>query len=160
KPRDPRVVWAALWRARRPPWNVYAPASGPGGGLYRSKDGGRTFQKVAGRGLPDDPGRIGIAVAPSDPRRIYAVIDADRGGLYRSDDEGATWTRASDDARIWGRGWYFGGVTVDPRNADAVYVCNTSMYRSTDGGRSFAPVKGAPGGDDYHELWIDPGRPE
>jgi photosystem II stability/assembly factor-like uncharacterized protein len=88
------------------------------------------------------------------------MVDAEQGGLYRSDDDGASWTRTSDDPRIWGRGWYFGGIAVEPRDANVVYACNTSLYRSTDGGRTFAPVKGGPGGDDYHELWIDPERPE
>src|SRR5512143_1738470 len=125
KPGNPRVVWAAMWRTRRPPWNIYPPSSGPGSGLYRSNDGGRTFARVAGHGLPDDPGRIGIAIAPSAPRRVYAMIDAAKGGLYRSDDDGATWSRASDDQRIWGRGWYFGGITVDPRRPDVIYACNT-----------------------------------
>src|SRR5262249_9021626 len=160
KPGDPNVVWAALWQTRRPPWYVYPPSSGPGGGLYRSTDGGVTWSPVKGNGLPDRPGRIGIAFAPSRPSRVYAMIDADAGGLYRSDDDGAIWIRASDDERIWGGGWYFGGVTVEPNDPDVVYACNTSVYRSSDGGRTFAPVKGAPGGDDYHELWIDREHPE
>src|SRR4029077_1460469 len=106
-------------------------------------------------------GRIGIAVAPSEPRRVYAIVDAEgEGGLYRSDDAGATWTHASGDSRIWGRGWYFGGVTVEAGNPGVVYACNTALYRSEDGGKTFVPVKGAPGGDDYHELWIDPRNPE
>ncbi|HUO18569.1 MAG TPA: hypothetical protein VMU44_02290 [Steroidobacteraceae bacterium] len=156
EPGNARTVYAALWQTRRPPWNVYPPASGPGGGLYQSHDGGVTWTELAGHGLPEQPGRIGIGVAPSQPRRVFALIDAPEGGLYRSDDAGAGWTRVSDDARIWKRGWYFGGVTVDPTNADVVYVCNTAVYRSEDGGRHFLPVKGAPGGDDYHTLWIDP----
>jgi photosystem II stability/assembly factor-like uncharacterized protein len=160
KPGDPRIVYAALWQTRRPPWDVYPPSNGPGSGLYRSTDGGGTWTEIRGRGLPAAPGRIGLAMAPSRPDRIYAMVDAERGGLYRSDDDGATWTLTSDDPRIWGRGWYFGGIAVEPRDADVVYACNTSLYRSQDGGRSFAPVKGAPGGDDYHELWIDPVNPE
>ena len=160
EPGNPRVVYAALWQTRRPPWNVYPPASGPGGGLYQSHDGGETWVELAGHGLPATPGRIGIGVSPSQPQRVYALIDAAAGGLYRSDDAGASWSRVSDDPRIWKRGWYFGGVTVDPTNADVVYICNTSMHRSTDGGRKFSPVKGAPGGDDYHELWIDPRDPQ
>jgi photosystem II stability/assembly factor-like uncharacterized protein len=160
EPGNARVVYASLWQTRRPPWNVYPPASGPGGGLYQSHDGGETWVELAGRGLPAHPGRIGIGVSPSKAQRVFALIDAVEGGLYRSDDAGASWTRVSDDARIWKRGWYFGGVTVDPADADVVYVCNTGVHRSTDGGRKFFPVKGAPGGDDYHELWIDPRAPE
>jgi photosystem II stability/assembly factor-like uncharacterized protein len=160
KPSDPKVIYAALWQTRRPPWSVYAPSSGPGGGLYRSTDGGDTWTPLVGHGLPEHPGRIGIAVAPSRADRIYALVDAEQGGLFRSDDAGATWTRVSSDARIWQRGWYFGGITVEPRNADVVYVCNTALYRSDDAGASFSPIKGAPGGDDYHTLWIDPADPE
>ncbi|HUL47513.1 MAG TPA: hypothetical protein VLV25_10485 [Steroidobacteraceae bacterium] len=160
EPGDARVVYASLWQTRRPPWNVYPPSSGPGGGLYKSQDGGRSWVELAGHGLPAEPGRIGIGVAPSRPQRVYALIDASAGGLYRSDDAGANWTRVSADARIWKRGWYFGGVTVDPTDPDVVYVCNTSVHRSTDGGRTFFPVKGAPGGDDYHTLWIDPRDPQ
>jgi photosystem II stability/assembly factor-like uncharacterized protein len=160
EPGRAAVVYAALWQTRRPPWNVYPPSSGPGGGLYKSVDGGLTWTALSGSGLPDHPGRIGLALSPSRPQRVYALIDAVSGGLYRSDDAGASWTRVSEDARIWRRGWYFGGVTVDPSNADVVYVCNTGVYRSTNGGRNFIPVKGAPGGDDYHQLWIDPLAPE
>jgi photosystem II stability/assembly factor-like uncharacterized protein len=160
RPGDPRVIYAALWQTRRPPWSVYAPSSGPGGGLYRSTDGGDTWTPLAGHGLPEQPGRIGLAVAPSRPDRVYALVDAPQGGLFRSDDAGATWTRRSFDTRIWQRGWYFGGVTVDPRNADVVYVCNTALYRSGDAGGTFSPIKGAPGGDDYHTLWIDPADPD
>jgi len=160
QPGDPDVVYAALWQTRRPPWSVYPPSSGPGSGLYKSTDGGRTWKDTGGPGFAAKPGRIGLAVAPSRPSRVYAMVDAAEGGLYRSDDAGATWSRISGDRRIWGRGWYFGGVAVEPRDPDVVYACNTVLYRSTDGGRTFLPVKGAPGGDDYHELWIDPERPE
>jgi photosystem II stability/assembly factor-like uncharacterized protein len=160
EPGNARVVYASLWQTRRPPWNVYPPSSGPGGGLYQSHDGGETWVELAGHGLPAHPGRIGIGVAPSRAERVYALVDAAEGGLYRSDDAGASWTRVSDDPRIWKRGWYFGGVTVDPTDPDVVYVCNTGVHRSTDGGRKFSPVKGAPGGDDYHQLWIDPRDPQ
>ncbi len=160
EPGHPNVVYASLWQTRRPPWNVYPPASGPGSGLYKSTDEGLTWTALVGHGLPDRPGRIGIAVAQSSPQRVFALIDAMEGGLYRSDDGGTSWTRVSDDHRIWNRGWYFGGVTVDPSSADTVYVCDTALYRSVDGGKHFVPIKGAPGGDDYHVLWIDPTHPE
>ena len=158
-PSHPKTLLAALWQTRRPPWNAYPPSNGPGSGLYRSDDGGDTWKPVAG-GFPTEKlGRIGLAYAPSDPRRVYALVDARPGGLWVSDDGGETWTAATHDRRIWERGWYFGGVTVDPSDANTVYACDVSMYRSTDAGRTFLPVKGAPGGDDYHELRIDPSNP-
>jgi photosystem II stability/assembly factor-like uncharacterized protein len=160
EPANPRVVYAALWQTRRPPWSVYAPSSGPGGGLFKSTDGGDTWVEITSHGLPSNPGRIGLGLSPARPERVYAIVDADDGGLYRSDDAGAHFTKTSADDRIWGRGWYFGGVTAEPKDADVVYSCNVSVYRSTDGGKTFATVKGAPGGDDYHELWIDPSAPE
>ncbi len=159
RPGDSRVIYASLWQTRRPPWSVYPPSNGPGSGLYRSTDGGDHWTPIAGHGFPEQPGRIGLALAPSRPDRVYALVDATAGGLYRSDDAGVTWVRVSSDVRIWQRGWYFGGVTVDPRDPDRVYVCNTAVYRSDDGGATFAPIKGAPGGDDYHTLWIDPADP-
>ncbi len=160
KPGDARTLYAALWQTRRPPWNVYPPSNGPGSGLYKSTDGGDHWTHITGGGFPTGVGHVGLAVAPSRPERVYAMVDAAAGGLYRSDDAGATWTRATDDRRIWERGWYFGGVTVDPRDADVVYALDTAFYRSTDAGRTFLPVKGAPGGDDYHALWIDAREPD
>jgi len=155
-PANPLVVYAALWQARRTPWSSYPPVTGSGGGLYRSSDGGRTWTELRGHGLPDGPiGRSGLAVARGG-NRVYALIDAPQGGLYRSDDAGATWLRVNADARLWERGWYFGGVTVDPKVPDTVYVADVALYRSTDGGRTVVPIKGAPGGDDYHSVWIDP----
>src|SRR5262252_5443545 len=156
-PADSQTIYASLWNTRRPPWSIYPPSYGPGGGVYKSTDGGSTWQQLT-RGLPTDGvGRIGLAVAPTTGTRVYAIVDAKDGGLYRSDDSGATWTKTSGDSRIWGRGWYFGKVVVDPKNADLVYVSNTGVYRSRDGGRTFGePFKGSPGGDDYHQLWIYP----
>jgi photosystem II stability/assembly factor-like uncharacterized protein len=155
-PQDSQTIYAALWQTRRPPWAVYPASNGPGSGLYKSTDGGAHWAQLT-HGLPSEGvGRIGVAVAPSEHNRVYAVVDAKDGGLYRSDDAGATWTKTDGEHRIWGRGWYFGIVAVDPKNADVVYVSNTSMYRSTDGGKMFAAFKGAPGGDDYHSIWIAP----
>ena len=140
-PQNPNTIYAALWQTRRPPWNVYPPSNGPGSGLYKSTDGGDNWTQLTS-GLPTEGlGRIGIAVAPADSNRVYALVDAKGGGVYRSDDAGKTWRLADNESRIWGRGWYFGGITVDPKDADIVYVMNTSTYRSTDGGASFTAIK-------------------
>ncbi len=155
-PHHPRVIYAALLQTRRPPWSVYAPSKGPGTGLFKSVDGGDTWAPVRGGFPVTGVGRVGIAVAPTDSNRVYAIVDAKDGGLYRSDDAGAHWSYVDREARIWGRGWYFGDVVVDPADKNTVYVSNTSVYRSTNGGASFTAIKGAPGGDDYHQLWIDP----
>ncbi|WP_199268698.1 WD40/YVTN/BNR-like repeat-containing protein [Cognatiluteimonas profundi] len=160
EPGNPQVIYAALWQVRRTPWNVYPPATGPGSGLYKSSDGGDTWTPMRGNGFPDHAGRIGIAVAPGDASRVYAIVDGDAGGLYRSDDAGAHWRRTSDDARIWQRGWYFGRIAVDPKNADRVYAMNTIVLRSDDGGAHFNAVQGDATGDDFHELWIDPTDPD
>jgi photosystem II stability/assembly factor-like uncharacterized protein len=156
---DPALhtVFASLWQTRRPPWSVYPPSNGPGSGLYRSRDGGVTWSALTGNGFPSEKlGKIGIAVAPSNPARIYAIVDAAAGGLYRSDDGGDSWRAIDTERRIWQRGWYFDHVTVDPRDPDVVYISNTSLYRSTDGGAHFTAIKGSPDGDDFHQLWIDP----
>ena len=152
-PTTSQTIYASLWNTRRPPWSIYPPSYGPGSGLYKSTDGGANWQPLT-NGLPTDGlGRIGIAVAPSNRSRVYAIVDAKEGGLFRSDDAGATFAKVSGDARIWGRGWYFGKIVVDPKNADLVYISNTGVYRSRDGGRTFGePFKGSPGGDD--QLWI------
>ena len=156
-PTTSQTIYASLWNTRRPPWSIYPPSYGPGSGLYKSTDGGANWQQLTS-GLPTDGvGRIGVAVAPSNRSRVYAIVDAKEGGLFRSDDAGATFVKASGDARIWGRGWYFGKIVVDPKNADLLYISNTGVYRSRDGGRTFGePFKGSPGGDDYHQLWISP----
>ena len=161
KPGNSQILYAALLQTRRPPWSIYPPSKGPGTGLYRSKDGGEHWELLTGHGLPSEElGRMGIAFSRSNPERIYLIADAKEGGLYRSDDGGENWARVSKDARIWGRGWYFCEVNVDSLDPDTVYVPNTSMYRSRDGGKTFTAVKGAPGGDDYHQLWIDPDFPQ
>ncbi|MGH8297168.1 MAG: WD40/YVTN/BNR-like repeat-containing protein, partial [Steroidobacteraceae bacterium] len=158
KPGDPKTIYAALWQTRRPPWSVYPPSSGPGSGLYISHDGGDHWIHVAGHGFPAHPGRIGLAVSPASPDRVYALADGPWGqaGLYRSDDGGRNWRHVSSDPRIYGRGWYFCALTADPKNADRLYVMNTIVLESRDGGAHFIALKGDPTGDDFHQLWIDP----
>ncbi|MEO8191977.1 MAG: glycoside hydrolase [Acidobacteriota bacterium] len=163
-PKNPQILYADLWAARQAPWEIGASFQAPGSGLYKSTDGGTTWKPLTA-GLPtiaEGLGRIGIAVAPSDSSRLYAQVDADaaHGGTYRSDDAGASWRRVNSENRIWGRGGDFAEVKVDPKNPDVIYAANTSTYRSTDGGRTFTAIKGAPGGDDYHTIWINPDHPE
>jgi len=161
EPGNPKTIYAALWQTRRPPWSIYPPSNGPGSGLYRSSDGGDRWEQITGHGLPSEGlGRMGIAFAPSNPKRIYLIVDAKDGGLYRSDDSGQNWQRVSNEHRTWQRGWYFGEVTVDPKNPDIVYLPNTTTFKSTDGGKTFTAFKGDPTGADYHELWIDPDEPQ
>ena len=162
-PQNPQTIYAAMWAGRRAPWSIGESYKGPGSGLYKSVDGGTTWRELGG-GLPtwaEKMGRIGLDVSRSDPNRIYALVDADKnGGLYRSDDAGQSWKLVNTDPRIWGRGSDFAEVRVDPRNRDVVYAANIATYRSDDAGASFTAIKGAPGGDDYHAIWINPEHPE
>ena len=160
-PSNAQTVYAVLWAARQAPWEIGESFKGPGSGLFKSTDGGSTWQPLTG-GLPtvaQGLGRIGIAIAPSDPRRMYALVDAKEGGVYRSDDAGANWQRVNHEERVWGRGSDFACVRIDPKDKDVIYIANTSTYRSMDGGASFTAIKGAPGGDDYHTIWINPDDP-
>lgn len=153
---NPNLLFTGTWHTRRPPWSTYAPIDGPGGGLFRSEDAGKTWTRLTGHGLPEgDWGRAGADVAP-DGKRVYALIQAKKPGLYRSDDGGDNWTLANDDPRLTSRAWYFNSVTIDPNNPDVLYVPNVALYRSEDGGKTISIVRGAPGGDDYHQIWIDP----
>ena len=158
-PRNSAVIFASMWASRRPPWTTGNGYDGPGSGLYKSTDGGNTWRQLT-KGLPGEPegiGRIGPAVSPSDPDRMYAWVNAKQhSGIYRSDDAGESWQPMNDEERVWGRGSDFGCVRVDPKNKDMIYVANTSTYRSTDAGKNFTAIKGAPGGDDYHTIWINP----
>jgi photosystem II stability/assembly factor-like uncharacterized protein len=158
KPGDSKTIYATLWQTRRPPWSVYPPSNGPGSALYISHDGGDHWHHIMGHGLPANPGRIGLAVSAAQPDRVYALADGPWGqaGLYRSDDGGARWQHISSDSRIWERCWYFCAITADPTNADRIYVMDTIVLESKDGGAHFIALKGDPTGDDYHVLWIDP----
>ena len=162
---NPQTIYAVLWTARVAPWEVRDGRSinGPGSGLYKSTDGGETWQPLT-KGLPtfaEGLGRMGIAVAPSRPSRIYASVVARKdSGVYRSDDGGQTWERVNGDARIGGNGPGAMGIAVAPDNPDVLYVANTTTWRSTDGGETFTGFKGAPGGDDYQRIWISAENPQ
>lgn len=158
----PQVIYAAFWQTRRFAWQGYhVPQVGPGSGIWKSIDGGRTFNPTSRDGLPAGPlGRIGLAVAPGrGGQRVYASVDAQRGaGVYSSDDGGLTWTAQREDRSYVGN--YMGRIFADPQEPDVVYGMGQSFRRSMDRGRTFSFLKGSPGGDDYHHLWINPKHPE
>jgi len=152
-PHNANVMFAALYQIQRTPWSLES--GGAGSGLYRSVDGGTICKHLEGNGLPSGIlGRIGVSVSGADSNRVYALVEAKEGGLYRSDDGGDNWTKVNDDQRLTQRAWYFTHIFADPRSADTVYMLNTGMFRSTDGGKSLTLLP-APHGD-HHGLWIDP----
>ncbi len=161
-PLDSKVVFAATWQARQYPWQSYfTPVAGPSSGVYRSGDGGLTWAPLGGLGWPGGPlGRISLATARTPGGlRVYAVVSADKaGGLYRSDDGGASWARVNDEQAF--TSYYASHVTVDPANPDVVYLVGQSVRRCVDGGKTCEIVRGAPGGDDYHQVWINPAHPD
>jgi len=153
-PRNPNILFAALWQARRTSWSM--DDGGPGSGLYRSGDGGTTWKHIEEHGLPKGPyGKIGVAVAANSDR-VYALIEAHNpdGGLYRSDDGGENWRLVNEDHSLWQRPWYYMHIIADPRDADVLYIMDVEAYKSTDGGHLFNKVH-VPHGDN-HGLWIDP----
>ena len=165
-PQNPQIVYAVLWAARVAPWEVRDGSSfiAAGSGLFKSEDGGDTWHPLT-KGLPtyaEKLGRMGVAVSHSDRNRLYATVEAagDHAGIYRSDDFGATWQQVNHDHRIGGRGPGAMGIAIAPDNADTIYVANTTTWKSTDGGKTFVGLKGAPGGDDYQRIWISTDIPK
>ena len=156
-PTDPAIVYATLWESRQAPWEN-GEFSGSGSGLYKSTDGGNTWKQLT-KGLPERVGRIGIGIAPSKSSRLFATVQTKEDGfLYRSDDAGESWQKICDDPRVAERPDDFAEVKVDPRDPDVVYTASVVVWKSTDGGKTFAAFRGAPGGDDYQKLWLDPVR--
>lgn len=161
-PNNANIIYADMWAGRQGPWENGA-WNGEKSGLYKSVDGGANWKKLT-KGLPttteDGLSRIGFCIAPSNSNRLYATVDADKnGGIYRSDDGGESWQMANPDERLWSRGTDFAEVKVDPKNADIVYSANVVTWKSTDGAKTWKAFRGAPGGDDYHRIWINPDNP-
>jgi photosystem II stability/assembly factor-like uncharacterized protein len=156
-PHNPNTLFAALYQVRRQPW--FFSSGGEGSGLYRSTDAGDTWQHLEGHGLPEGIlGRIGVTVSGADSERVYAIIEAEEGGIFRSEDGGNTWEKINDDLRFRQRAWYFSKIYADPRAADTLYVLNTGLFRSVDGGKNFKLLPARHG--DHHGLWIDPKNPD
>ena len=150
---NPRILYAAMWQHRRYPW--YIESGGEHSGLYKSVDGGATWEKMK-EGLPHPMGKAGVSVSRAHPNRVYAVIEAEKeqGGVYRSDDAGKTWKQVNKDRVNIARSWYYMEIFADPQNANVVYVLNAPVMKSIDGGKSFANIP-VPHGDNHH-LWINP----
>ncbi len=159
-PSNPRVIYAAMWRAERKPWTMID--GGKDGGIFKTEDGGDNWEKLK-TGLPQGIlGRIGISVSPAMPERVWALIvtkEEENSGLYRSDDAGKTWKRINRDHRLRQRGWYYTHITADPQDANTVYVSNVQFLRSIDGGKDFSEVIRTPHGDN-HGVWINPNNPK
>jgi len=155
-PNNPQVLFASMYQVRRSPWSFQS--GGPGSGLWKSTDGGSTWARLEGKGLPaGELGRIGVAVSGADGRRVYALVEAKEGGIFSSDDGGEHWTAVNSDARVRQRAWYFSHIWADPRSRETIYLANTGFYRSSDGGKSLTLLPARHG--DHHGLWIDPGEP-
>ena len=156
-PNNPRVIYAALWQARRMPWGMES--GGPGSGLFKSTDGGDSWTEISrNKGLPQGTlGKIGVTVSPVNSERVWAIVEAEDGGVFRSDDAGETWTRVNEERKLRQRAWYYTHIYADPGNENTVYVLNVRFWKSTDGGRTYESVS-TPHGDN-HDLWIAPDDP-
>ena len=155
-PHNPKILFAAMYEVRRTAYSMIS--GGPGSGLYKSTDGGDTWQHIEGHGLPGGIlGRIGVAVSGADSNRVYAIIEAKENALYRSDDGGQNWQMVNNEP-IWVRPWYGNHVFADPKNRDVVYILDLGAMRSGDGGHKFSNMP-VPHSDDHH-LWIDPENPQ
>ncbi|HJT66000.1 MAG TPA: hypothetical protein VJ749_06080 [Pyrinomonadaceae bacterium] len=156
---NPRILYAAMWEHGRLPWKVIS--GGPGSGLYKSTDSGETWERLK-EGLPEEMGKMSIAVSRSNPERVYALIESDSekeaGGLFVSNNGGKNWSRVTNDHRLVQRAWYYIELFIDPKNADTVYVLSASALRSTDGGKTWENISGTHG--DFHDLWINPNDPD
>jgi photosystem II stability/assembly factor-like uncharacterized protein len=152
---NPRILYAALWEHGRLPWKVIS--GGPGSGLYKSTNGGDTWEKLK-EGLPEEMGKMSIAVSRSNPEKVYALIESDSekeaGGLFVSTDSGKKWSRITNDHRLVQRAWYYIELFIDPKNENTVFVMSASAMRSTDGGKTWETLSGTHG--DFHDLWINP----
>jgi len=156
-PRNPNVLFAAIWDANRTPWGLTS--GGPGSGLFKSTDGGDDWTEITRNpGMPSGViGKIGVAVSGGDSNRVYALVENAKGGVYVSDDAGATWKLINEDRTVRQRAFYYSRIYADPKAKDTVYAMNTSFFKSTDGGKTFRPIQ-TPHGDN-HDLWIDPTNP-
>jgi len=156
---NPRILYAAMWEHGRLPWKVIS--GGPGSGLYKSTDAGETWQKMKD-GLPEEMGKMAIAVSRSNPEKVYALIESDSdkeaGGLFVSTNGGKKWSRITNDHRLVQRAWYYIELFVDPKNENTVYVMSASALRSADGGKTWESISGTHG--DFHDLWINPNDPD
>jgi len=157
-PSNPNLIYATLWQIRRKPWTFES--GGKGSGLFQSTDGGDTWAEITRNdGLPKGVlGRIGVAISPANPERVWAIVEAAEGGVYRSDDGGKKWQKTNSENSLRQRAWYYSHIFADPKSAETVYVLNTAMWKSVDGGRKFSMVR-APHGD-RHALWIAPNDPD
>ena len=156
---NPRIMYAAMWEYGRLPWKVLS--GGPGSGLYKSTDAGETWERMK-EGLPEEMGKMAIAVSRSNPEKVYALIESDSNkdarGLYVSNNAGKSWSQVTSEPRLVQRAWYYIELFIDPRNENTIYVLSAPALRSNDGGKTWETLSGTHG--DYHDLWINPDNPD